>query len=399
MRKEIPCRDYNKQLISRAMKNDDARTITINDDIWERSRKRKKDSDRQESQIMTIVFREVLNYLVRELPYTWKELVTLNNATNSHLCNEDDVTRILTSRFCNESLLELKGHDGEVWYASCNMEDTTIVTASADRTARVWDATTGKQRCSIEDIQRFASVCHDGGFLITSSKDGKIACIRSMKTGECLRKLQMHDDCIRSASFSHDRKFVVTASEDGTVIVWNINKGTIVHVLGTPWLQAPPSSALFSANGSQIVTTSVNGNIVYVWNATTGECIHRLKGHSDRVNSASYSPDSTMIVTASEDKTARVWRADTGESVHTLQGYGCPLIAASYSPDGLHILLASNDFIDVWNGTHGMVLMHRYAGFAEKILNACYNSGGTRIVAVTSEGTAHVLSAPLLRLK
>ena len=34
-----------------------------------------------------------------------------------------------------------------------------------------------------------------------------------------------------------------------------------------------------------------------------------LVGHGGNVTSAAFSPDSALVVTASDDKTARIWRA------------------------------------------------------------------------------------------
>jgi WD domain, G-beta repeat len=49
-----------------------------------------------------------------------------------------------------------------------------------------------------------------------------------------------------------------------------------------------------------------------VWNASTGQVIANLEGHTDRVFSAAFSPDGRLVVTASADQTARVWNAATG---------------------------------------------------------------------------------------
>jgi WD40 repeat protein len=40
-----------------------------------------------------------------------------------------------------------------------------------------------------------------------------------------------------------------------------------------------------------------------------------LRGHSDAVNSAVYSPDGKHIVSGSGDKTVRIWDAQTGKMV------------------------------------------------------------------------------------
>ena len=42
-----------------------------------------------------------------------------------------------------------------------------------------------------------------------------------------------------------------------------------------------------------------------VWDVATGEEVHTLAGHAGTVTSAVFSPDGTLIVTASDDNTAR----------------------------------------------------------------------------------------------
>jgi WD40 repeat protein len=44
-----------------------------------------------------------------------------------------------------------------------------------------------------------------------------------------------------------------------------------------------------------------------------------LKGHTDWVNQASYSPDGQFIVTASDDQTARVWQVGWKSLLKTLR--------------------------------------------------------------------------------
>lgn len=46
---------------------------------------------------------------------------------------------------------------------------------------------------------------------------------------------------------------------------------------------------------------------VRIWDATTGECIRTLEGHTSYVYYASFSPDGKRIVSASLDKTIRIW--------------------------------------------------------------------------------------------
>ena len=70
----------------------------------------------------------------------------------------------------------------------------------------------------------------------------------------------------------------------------------------------------------------------------SGAEVLTLKGHTDRVTSASFSPDGSRIVTGSGDKTAKVWDAQSGAEVLTLKGHTGAVTSASFSPDGSRIV-------------------------------------------------------------
>ncbi len=86
-----------------------------------------------------------------------------------------------------------------------------------------------------------------------------------------------------------------------------------------------------------------------VWDASSGRAIATLSGHEDVVRSASFSPDGTRIVTASDDNTARVWDAGSGRAIATLSGHEDGVVSASFSPDGTRIVTASGDTARVWD--------------------------------------------------
>jgi WD40 repeat protein len=67
-----------------------------------------------------------------------------------------------------------------------------------------------------------------------------------------------------------------------------------------------------------------------------------LRGHTDQVERASFSPDGKLVVTASDDGTARIWDAATGRQVQVLH-VGDPVISARFTPDGRGVLTGSTD--------------------------------------------------------
>lgn len=197
--------------------------------------------------------------------------------------------------------VKLEGHTGDINSVTFSPDGRFVVTASADGTARVWDAA----------------------------------------TGATLGELRGHTKSVNSASFSPDGKFIVTASDDATVRLWDANSFALVREIGSAYPRAV-SSAEYSPDGRFIVAAS--GESAWVCDPARGEVIRKLEGHTGQVNSASFSPDSHLIVTASGDNTARVWNAQTGESVATLLDHKGPVLNAMFSPDGQSVLTASEDY-------------------------------------------------------
>jgi WD40 repeat protein len=95
-------------------------------------------------------------------------------------------------------------------------------TNSRDRTARVWDAATGRLVTVLRGHLRSvhsASFSKDGRFLVTTSDD-RTARLWDASSGQEFFTLTGHHDGVKSAVFSPDGKYVVTASWDGTARLW-----------------------------------------------------------------------------------------------------------------------------------------------------------------------------------
>ena len=115
-------------------------------------------------------------------------------------------------------------HDGWVNFAQFSADGQRVVTASRDKTARVWDAATGKaisEPMKHDDEVNSAQFSADGQRVVTASKD-KTARVWDAATGKAISEPMKHDDEVNSAQFSADGQRVVTASKDKTARVWDI---------------------------------------------------------------------------------------------------------------------------------------------------------------------------------
>jgi WD40 repeat protein len=258
-------------------------------------------------------------------------------------------------RLCHTDLLTFDGHAGLVLSASFSPDGSRVVTASADKTAKVWDA----------------------------------------KTGAEVLSLKGHGNGLSSASFSPDGSRVVTASDDGTLKLWDATRGSVIRDFEGHNNDRPRVveiwSASFSPDGSRVVTGFGNGTAT-VWDAKTGAAALSLKGHTDRVTSTVFSPDGSRVATSSEDGTAKVFDAKTASVVLSLKGHFSPILSASFSPDGSRVVTTGGDkTAKVWDAKTGAELSS--LGHTERVTSAAFSRDGSRIVTGSQDRTAKVWDA------
>jgi WD40 repeat protein len=282
-------------------------------------------------------------------------------------------------------------HRALITSAMFSPDGKRIVTASADQTARVWDARTGQvvARLGHTDSVSSAAFSPDGMRIVTASDD-QTARVWSAGTAQVLATLRGHTGVITSAAFSPDRMRIVTASADRTARVWDAGTGQVLATLQEH--TGAVLSAAFSPDGMRIVTASVD-HTARVWDARTGQVLATLQGHTGAVLNAAFSPDGTRIVTASDDHTARVWDAGTGQVLATLQGHTGVVQNAAFSPDQMRLVTASADHTArVWDARTGQVLatLQEHTG---AVLSAAFSPDGMRLVTASADHTARVWDA------
>ncbi len=283
-------------------------------------------------------------------------------------------------------VVKLEGHRGEVLHVAFSPDAQRVVTASADGTARLWsvDGTPLAELTSLGDRVDDAAFSPDGTRVVTASSDGA-ARVWKVDTGTLVAELRGHAQGVRSAAWSADGTRVVTASADGTARVWDAASGASVAVLEGH--QGAVTKAVFSPDGTRVVTASADGT-ARVWRADGGPPLATL-AHAAAVTSVAFSPDGTRVLTAGDDHYARVWSAD-GRLVHTLEGHTQAIVQAAFSPDGKRVVTASSDgTARVWSAAQG-TLVATLAGHQHRVTSAAFSRDGKRVVTTSADGTARV---------
>ncbi len=232
----------------------------------------------------------------------------------------NDKTIKLWDIFSGEIVFELKGNSATAKMAQITPDGKKVL-INRYRNVEIWDVNTGLLVKKITNAHvakvREIQLSPDGNKFVTASGD-KTAKVWDMDTGELLADLKGHSAPLWSAQFSPDGHKVVTASFDSTAKIWEVStEHLLLDLRGSiGWV----SSAEFDPKGKRIVTSSYD-SMARIWDGITGKLLFTLRGHKEKmINSAQFSPDGQLVVTCSntESPPLKIWDAKTGKFLYDL---------------------------------------------------------------------------------
>ena len=308
-----------------------------------------------------------------------------------------DKTAKVWDAVTGKELLTLRGHTMDVTGVAFSPDGTRLATSSYDKTAKVWDAATGKERltlCCHKHYVMGIAFSPDGTRLATASMD-KTAKVWDAATGKELLTLIGHTGGVGSIVFTSEGKRLATSSwfdePERTAKVWAADTGKLLltltgHAAGLWDIASSP-------DGKRLATGASDGT-AKIWDSATGQLLMTLRtqGTSLRVV---FSPGGTRLATGGADGMVRVWDATTGQLLQTLPGHVGEVWGGSFSPDDLRLATGSRDgTVKVWDITPaGNRDWLTIAGHARGVPHLAYSSDGARLATASSDMTAKVWDA------
>lgn len=137
------------------------------------------------------------------------------------------VARVWGAR--GERVTELTGHEGHVRAANFSPEGDAIVTASADGTARLWDADGRPGPVLPHPDEVYKGTFLPGGLgVATTCKDGAVR--HWDRDGRLLAVLRGHAKAVWFVECTKDGATLATASEDATVRLWPLRREDLLRI-------------------------------------------------------------------------------------------------------------------------------------------------------------------------
>jgi WD40 repeat protein/cell division protein FtsL len=300
------------------------------------------------------------------------------------ITGSDDKTARLWNASTGQETIVLRGHSGRVASVAFSPDGKRVLTGSWGP-ARLWDVSTGQMIMLLQGSAGVTSAAFsaDGARLVAACDDGTTR-IWDAASGQQIMLLHGHSHAVVSARFSRDGRRVVTASDDRTARLWDAGTGQQIMVLRNDF--GGVTHAAFSPDGRRVVTAQ--GTVARLWDVEAGKEVVVLRGHEQLVWTAEFSPDGKQVLTASVDGTARLWDAESGENVAVLRGNTGIVLSAAFSPDGQRIVAASEDSTaQIWSvgGADGVIVLH---GHEYKVSSAVFSPDAKRVLTASEDKTA-----------
>lgn len=231
-----------------------------------------------------------------------------------------------------------------------------LVTASRDRTVRVWDLESGK--CT----HRFSGVDETLGASAQASEQEWITAVVALPEGEQ----------------------IVAVSGSGALSRWSLASGRRLQQFGAG--QGRVDSLAVLHGGSHLLCGTADGALA-VWDLGAERQVVRIAAHAGAVSACAVSPDAPRVVSGSSDRVLRLWELGSAESLVSQDGHAGPVTSCAVTPDGRTAVSASEDgALKVWDISTG-ACRATLEGHADLVTACAISPDGRQMVSGARDGS------------
>ena len=235
----------------------------------------------------------------------------------------------------------LSGHTTRVTALSLSPNDKYLASAGETGLVLAWELASGK---------RLGTVVKTGGQVhsMAFSPDSRVLALPiagrfalyTFATRKLLRYIGSQTNRAYSLDFAPDGKHIASGTQLKTIQLWEVASGKLVRSLTGHRGQV--TSVRFSKNGQFLASGGSYGD-VHLWEPSTGKKVFTLLGHNTHIHGLAFRPDNQTLASASSDKKIILWNVRSGRKLHTLVGHGAAVTGLQWRSDDKGLISSSSD--------------------------------------------------------
>lgn len=229
-------------------------------------------------------------------------------------CGYNDNTIRLWDPASRKEVRVFKGHTFPIDSVAWSADGKTLASVSngEEKSLRIWDVATGKQRW-------MTTIQLDWPGVVALSPDGKIVAVGGFN--------------------------------DGLIRLWSVETKKELQSIKT--LQEDVYTLDFSPDGLSLASAGASGPF-QLWEPTTGRLLNQLDMKTNGANEVTFTYDGRALVSGHEDGSVRLWEVATLKERVCFKGHRAAVCAVAISRDGRSVASGSEDTtILVWDATGG----------------------------------------------
>jgi len=202
-------------------------------------------------------------------------------------------------------------HEGAVAAVAFHPDGKQIITAGADKSARIWTSSLIWQASHAGPVRQ--AVFNANGSQVLSVGDDKVVKIWNAPDGKPVKSVVAHDAPIIGFGISGDGTKIVTAGSDNKVKTWSLvaPKPEIPpddKPLSIVNLNGPPQSVTISPNGARLAVafSEKTKSAIGVFDTASGKELMAFPDMTGAIRALAFQGDNRTLLAAGEDKIARL---------------------------------------------------------------------------------------------
>ncbi|KAI9145424.1 WD40-repeat-containing domain protein [Paraphysoderma sedebokerense] len=262
-------------------------------------------------------------------------------------------------------IMQLTGHEGEVFSAKFSPTGEHIASGSFDRNIFLWNVYGDCKNWCVLNGHANAVLevqwSRDSKIVYSASADKSLG-IWDVETATRLKKCKGHTSIVNSCCPNRrGPELLLSGGDDGFLNIWDARQKNPVDTMESGY---PITAVSFSEAGDVVFSGGIDNDIT-AWDLRKQEPIYKLYGHNDTIAGMRLSHDGNYLLSNSMDNTVKIWDvkpfAVADRCLKSFEGaphdYSKQLIRPCWSPSGRYVACGSADrSVVVWDTVNRQIL-------------------------------------------